>query len=174
MKAWAAGYLQGDREGRLSWGYGRAERNKHPWTDGDLERDWRGEKKENEGRTSTDVQTNKLWVWGAMEPDTALGCWWKGMIKNTMKSIIVIQLTCMQVLWTMILADLLQTQLLTKSWPRRLWGRPEHCGSFLLCLSQHGRGLLTEARWRLSNTLTEPGNIITIKSTVHEWQWEVG
>lgn len=134
---------------------GRLETDKHTWTDGDLEEDWHGEReRENEGEKLTDVQTNKLWEWGGWWSQRQLGCWWKTMINNNnqKKSIIVIQLAYLRVLWTTILADLLQTRLLAKSWPRKLRGRPGRCGSFLHCLSQHGWGLcwLWLSEWGLS------------------------
>ncbi len=127
-------------------------RNRDSWTDGDLERDWQGEWKRNWGKEidrCRDKQT--VVVGGRRSQRQPWGAGGKQWSKKTLNSIIVIQLAFLRVLWTTILADLLQTQLLAKSWPRRLRGRPGRCGSFLRCLSQHGwRFVLTVAQRGLS------------------------
>lgn len=57
----------------------------------------KGGKRENGGGILTDVQANKLQGWGqgeggVMELETALGCRWMAMIKNTARAVVVIQL----------------------------------------------------------------------------------
>ena len=156
---------------RLRWIFAGREReaDKHTWTAGDLERDWRrGVKEKMRERKPTDVQTNKLGEWGVKESDsprvlkkknpTELHyCYSAGHSSG--------------VLWTTILADWLQTKLLAKSRPRRLRGSPGRWGSFLRCLSQHGWGLcwlwLSEAS--APCTSRERGNIITSNQTYSLW-----
>lgn len=129
-----AGYLQGDTVSRVS-------RDKQTQMDRWRLRDVdKGGKRENEGGKLTDVQANKLQGWGragggVMELETALGCRMDG---NDQKHG---ELCCCYSAPSSaapaVLADLPLTQLLAKSWPRRLGERPGHCGIFLLHLSQH-------------------------------------
>lgn len=158
------GYLQGDTAGR------ERETDKHTWTDGDLERDWqRGVKEKMRERKPTDVQTNKLWEWGVKESDSP------GVLKKktnpTELHYCYSAGRSSGVLWTTILADWLQTKLLTKSRPLRLRGSPGRWGSSLRCLSQHGWGLcwlwLSEAS--APCTSRERGNIITSNQTYSLW-----
>lgn len=78
------------------------------WTDGDL---WGVKEKIRDGKL-TDVRANKLWVLGANDSENRP----RGDQKPPNTGI-VIQLACLGAQWTTILAELLQTQLLAKSWP---------------------------------------------------------
>lgn len=144
------------------------------WTDGDLQRDWQGEWKRKRGKEidrCTDKQTVGVGGEGARDSPRVVV---DSNDQKTLNSIIVIQLAFLWVLWTTVLADLLQKQLHAKSWPWRQRGRPRLCGSLLRCLSQHGEVCADCGSARPQHPAPPESRGISlppIKPAVYEWQW---